>query len=151
MPIWIDKEDNLEGNLFMLVRRIQNSKSVVISYMYELKMNTIYKNLVQLNLSEILINVLTMCDKVLLERCQHRKDKGKKDYLKTTTKKQHNCLLLILVCYSHLIEDLTTTPIGEISKTVGLIMTYLNSHSKKKSVKINNMDFIKMKNYGSAK
>lgn len=69
MPIWIDKEDNLEGNLFMLVRRIQNSKSVVISYMYELKMNTIYKNLVQLNLSEILINVLTMCDKVLLERC----------------------------------------------------------------------------------
>ena len=69
MPIWIDKEDNLEGNLFMLVRRIQNSKSVVISYMYELKMNTIYKNLVQLNLSEILINVLTMCDKGLLERC----------------------------------------------------------------------------------
>lgn len=69
MPIWIDKKDNLEGNLFILDRRIQNSKSVVISYMHELKMNIIYKNLVQLNLSEILINVLTMCDKVLLERC----------------------------------------------------------------------------------
>ena len=50
---------------------------------------------------------------------------------KQQQKKQHNFLLLILVCYSHLIEDLTTTPIGEISKTVGLIMTYLNSHSKK--------------------
>lgn len=62
----IDKEDNLEGNLFILVRRIHNHQSLVISYLNEVEINTIYKTLVQLNLSKI--NILTMCDKELLER-----------------------------------------------------------------------------------
>lgn len=51
--MWIDKEDNLEGNLFILVRRIHNRQSLVISYLNEVEINTIYKNLVQLNLSKI--------------------------------------------------------------------------------------------------
>lgn len=60
------REDKLESNLFILVRGIHNSKSLVISYLHEVEINTIYKNLVQLNPSEI--NVITMCDKKSLER-----------------------------------------------------------------------------------
>lgn len=56
MPVRIDKEDNLEGNFFILVRGIHNCKSIVIICLHEVIVNTIYKNLAQLSLSEI--NVL---------------------------------------------------------------------------------------------
>lgn len=83
--MWTDEEDNLESNLFILVRGIHKSKSLVISYLHEVEINTIYKNLVQLNPSEI--NVLTMCDKESLEIWQDKKDEGKKNYLKTIATK----------------------------------------------------------------
>lgn len=51
--MWIDEEDNLEGNSLILLRGPHNSTALVISCLLEVIINTIYKNLVQLTLSEI--------------------------------------------------------------------------------------------------